>query len=441
MPAERPAGGPKDDPSGKQRLAAAPKAAIGRDVLLPRRSLSIGAIGRGDANRRYRLVASIDKGGMGELFLAEAHAPGQAPRYVVIKRLLADLIDDDKYVAMFANEAEVMSKLDHPNIVRVFDLPVIDGTQCLAMEYVRGRNVQQILARTEDLGQHIPPPVVLRAMSLVLRGLDHAHNYKLPDGRPLDLVHRDVTPGNVLVSFDGDVKLTDFGIAKHQMSAVSTTVGIVKGKARYLAPEQILGEQATPRSDVFSAAGVTLEMLTGVPVFDKGSVPKTLYAIVHGERMDVEQALGFRAPLLVQLLNRALATDPKQRIQTARELADGFEAAARLLGKPVDRDGTGRWLRELYADVDDPLAKFDPRHLEALEHPTVNFRAPPASGSGRVRPDSVSGSALRPDDDDHGSEGLTPLPSLEQRSALDARSATEARGARPRAAAAIPDAP
>src|SRR5687768_1207318 len=306
---------PGSDPSGRAFTGVPPAASMDQEPVLPRRGLSVGSTGRGSGERRYTLVANIERGGMGELFLAELHEENAAPRYVVIKRLLADLLDDDKYIAMFVAEANVMSRLNHPNIVRVFDTPIIDRTQCLAMEYVRGRNVQQVITRCEELNLRMPPPFVLRVMSQILRGLDYAHNYREADGAPLDLVHRDVTPGNVLVSFDGDVKLTDFGIAKSQMSAVSTTVGIVKGKARYLAPEQILGEQATPRSDISSAACVVVEMLIGEPVFDRGSVPKTLYAIVNGERADLEKSLGFRAPLLVQILNRALATDPRARVQ------------------------------------------------------------------------------------------------------------------------------
>lgn len=349
-----------------------------REVRLPRRGLSLGATGQGSGERRYKLVASIDRGGMGELFLAELFEANAPPRYVVVKRLLADLLDDDKYIQMFVSEAEVMSKLNHPNIVKVFDTPQIDGTQCLAMEYVRGRNVQQILARLAELEKKMEPAIVLRVMSQVLRGLDHAHNFRLADGTPLNLVHRDVTPGNVLVSFDGDVKLTDFGIAKHEMSAVSTTVGIVKGKARYLAPEQILGEKATPRSDIFSSAAVVVEMITGVPLFDRGSVPKTLYAIVNSERGDLEATLGFRAPLLVQLLNRALNKDPRARLQTARELAEGFDAAARLLGRPHDREATGAYVRQLYADVDDPLARFDPARIASGPKPIPRMRSEPA---------------------------------------------------------------
>lgn len=301
------------------------------DSGLPRRRLSLGEK-EDERGVKYTIVRTLDRGGMGELFLATMERPGLPPVEVAVKRLLAELLDDEKYVDMFHSEAEVMSRLDHPNIVKVYDTPLIDGSQCLAMEYVNGRSVQQILMRCEETQSLMPPSVVLRIMADILHGLEYAHNYRLDDGTPLNLVHRDVSPGNLLVGFDGHAKLTDFGIAKSRMSAVSTTVGIVKGKARYLSPEQILGEPASPRSDLFSAAAVTAEMLTGIPTFDKPSVPKTLYAIVNGERPDLERQLDFRAPLLVQTLNRALHTDPRQRTQSAGELAQGLEAAGRLLG-------------------------------------------------------------------------------------------------------------
>jgi len=341
--------------------------------ILPRRGLSTGAIGHGSNGRRYRLLAPMERGGMGELFLTLVTEPGQPDRHVVVKRLLADLIDDPKYVEMFKSEAWLMRQLNHDNIVAVYDMPVIDRAQCLAMELVRGKSAQQILAQCESHKTRVPITVALQIMASILRGLEHAHTFKLEDGAPLNLVHRDVSPGNVLVSFGGDVKLTDFGIAKSQMSVVSTTVGIVKGKARYLAPEQILGEAATPRSDIFSAAAVTCELLTGLPTFDCSSVPKTLYAIVNGQRTNLAEQLEVRAPMLVQLLDRALAINPSERVQSAAELAAGLEAQIRVLSSKVPKVEVGDWLTELFAEEEDTLAQFDlpatPAHEEAAtEH-------------------------------------------------------------------------
>lgn len=370
----------------------APSAAMDHD-LLPRPTLPIGATGVGADGAVYEILATIERGGMGELFLARTKPAAGRVEHVVLKRLLADLLEDDKYINMFRSEAQVMAELDHPNIVRVTDMPTVGGTQCLAMEYVHGRNVQQILSRCMELGTHMPPPIVLGIMREVLLGLDYAHRYRLKDGTPLNLVHRDVTPGNVLVSFSGDVKLTDFGIAKSQMSLVSTTVGIVKGKARYLSPEQILGETATPRSDLFSSAAVTCEMLSGVPAFDRGSVPKTLYAIVNGEIPDLDTVLPFRAPLLVQTLRRALETQPDRRMQTAAELAEALEASARLFGPPAGKEAIGAYVSELFRDVYDPLADvLDEDHEAETVH---GFRPLPVEEAPPERPAPNAPTALR----------------------------------------------
>ncbi len=328
------------------------------EPVLARSTFSVGARGRGPEGAEYRVLAPIERGGMGELVLAERQRPHYPAQHVVLKRLLTDLMDDDKYVSMFRSEAEVMSQLDHPNIVSVYGTPTVGGQQCLAMEYIRGRSAQQLLSRTEELSRAIPPQVALRVMIEVLRGLHYAHSFKASDGQPLNLVHRDVTPGNVLISYQGDIKLTDFGIAKSRMSMVSTTVGIVKGKARYLAPEQILGEPATVRSDIFSSAAVICEQLTGVPAFDQGTVPKTLYAIVHGKIPNLERLLPFRAPMLIHTIQRALTVEPAKRIQSAKEFADLLERSLKDLGQFCEKQDVGLYLSDLFEGLDDPLAEY-----------------------------------------------------------------------------------
>ena len=298
---------------------------------------------------KYRILKQIQRGGMGELFLAELV---DRSSQVVLKRLLADFLDDEKYVEMFRSEARVMASLNHPNIVRVFDVPIVDGMQCLAMEYVHGRNIQQVLKRCRTLSTIVPPQIALYLAIQVLKGLHYAHTFMLADGRPLDLVHRDVTPGNVLVSFDGDVKITDFGIAKSKMSSVSTTVGVVKGTTSYLSPEQIRGNYATPRSDVFSCATVLTEILTGNALFDRGTVPPTLFAIVTGERPEVSKMLPFEAPKVAATIERALSTNPQGRFSSAAEFAQGLEEASVEVGS-MTREGLGNFVRQLFHGTDD----------------------------------------------------------------------------------------
>ncbi len=315
---------------------------------MPYRPLSIGAIGHGRRKRSYELQACIAKGGMGEVFVALMREPGRAPRQVVIKRLLRELREDFDHQRMFQSEGEVLAHLDHPNIVAIFDAPIIDGTPCLAIEFVNGRSVSQILDRTDQRGDTVPVQACIFVMVRVLRGLAHAHSAKQDDGTPLNLVHRDITPGNLMLSFDGEVKITDFGISKSQISVVSTTVGIVKGKARYLAPEQILGEPASPRSDLFSTACVVVEMLHGRPLFERATVPKTLYAIVHGQRPPVGDMIGVREPLLVDALETALSTDPKKRQQNASELAEALQRASQAISVPMDERDVSDYLHQLF---------------------------------------------------------------------------------------------
>jgi serine/threonine protein kinase len=320
-------------------------------------SLPVGAIGRGARFDQYEIIDTLQKGGMGEVVLAEAIDTQGKKSRVVLKRLLADLLEDEKYVRMFLLEAQVMSRLDHPNIVKFYDVPQIDGKQCLAMEYVLGVNVHHVLKRCRKLNTQIPPQLAVHIMAEVLQGLHYAHTFVLDDGCPLELVHRDVTPGNLLLSFDGEVKVTDFGISKSKMSQLSTTVGVVKGTTRYLSPEQIRGDQATARSDLFSSATVLVEMLTGAPLFDRGTVPPTLFAIASGQRERIEKLLPVPAPRLAAVLEKALALDPRQRHASARVFRDELIAAASVeLGRLIDRHVLASFLRELFPEKREELA-------------------------------------------------------------------------------------
>jgi eukaryotic-like serine/threonine-protein kinase len=307
---------------------------------------------------RYEIIDTLQRGGMGEVLLADRIDEDGSKTPVVLKRLLADYLADDRYVAMFLVEARVMAQLDHPNIVRLTDMPVIDGKQCLAMEYVHGQSVLQILNRCQTLGTQMPPQIALFIICGVLNGLHYAHTFVLDDGRPLELVHRDITPGNMLVSFEGDVKITDFGIAKSKISSLSTTVGIVKGTTRYLSPEQIRGDLLTPRSDLFSCATVLIEMLTGVPLFDRGNVPSTLFAIVNGQRPEIGKLLPFEAPMLAAILERSLAIDPRARFGSAKELREAIEGAIFEVGHAIDEVGLGAFISELFPEVHGPLVAF-----------------------------------------------------------------------------------
>jgi tRNA A-37 threonylcarbamoyl transferase component Bud32 len=300
---------------------------------------------------------------MGEVLLAEREdALGQRTR-VVLKRLLDDLDDDDgRYLRMLLAEADVMSRLRHPNIVRVFDTPIIDRTQCLAMEWVHGKNLHALLRRCRGLDgrrRGLPPRLALYVVDQVLKGLAYAHAFVLDDGRSLELVHRDITPGNILVSYDGDVKLTDFGIAKSRISRNTTTVGVVKGTTRYLSPEQVRCAEVTARSDLFAAGLVLVELLTGRPVFEHDTVPATLFAIVSSQREDLRRQVPGLPESFVCAIDWALAKEPWDRPSSADELRLALAEGAFALGPPASRAELSDHLRQLFPEDEAPLSAFE----------------------------------------------------------------------------------
>ena len=319
---------------------------------------------------QYTVLSSIRRGGMGELFLADrVDETGRVRHKVVLKRLLADYLEDDSYVRMFRSEAKVMSSLSHPNIVRVFDVPDIDEKQCLAMEYVRGRNLHQIVRACHKIKKKLPPHIAIHIAMEILKGLQYAHTFVLPDGQPLDLVHRDVTPGNILVSYSGDVKITDFGISKSSMSTVQTTVGVIKGTTRYLSPEQVRSREPTPATDLFALATVLTEALSGAPLFARGSVPATLFAIVTGERPPVHDLLPFESPELAQVLEKALSVKPGSRYASAEELRAALMKVSLRQGFSCSREELGDYVRALFGD---PIELSIDASVRAGEVSTIN---------------------------------------------------------------------
>ena len=301
----------------------------------------------------YRIESIIQQGGMGEVFLVTPIDPADPANAspVVLKRLPKVADDEDGYVDMFRAETEVMSTLRHPNVVTVVDSFETEMELGLALEYVRGRNLLQIQRACTTEGIPMPPGVAIHIMLQILEGLHYAHTFVMEDGRPLKLVHRDVTPGNILVGYDGIVKLTDFGISKSALSRVKTRVGVVKGTTRYLAPEQIRAQPMTPRADLFSAGVVLTELLTGEPLFDRSAIAPTLFAIVNGERPEVSQLLPFKASELCIILESALATESNRRPLTARAFADGLRWAAQAQGWTEQREELHELMTRLFPEA------------------------------------------------------------------------------------------
>jgi eukaryotic-like serine/threonine-protein kinase len=278
---------------------------------------------------KYLLLRQLAIGGMAEVYLARQSGPAGFEKECVIKRILPSLAADQQFVNMFLDEARIAARLSHPNIVQIFDLGTIDheggGDYFLAMEHVHGVDLQQIEEAELARGGRIPLPIAVRICSNVAEGLEHAHRATDGRGQPLGLVHRDVTPSNVIVSFDGVAKILDFGIAKAVAKRGRTEVGVIKGKIPYMSPEQVQGEVLDARSDIFSLGTVLYELTTGRKPFE-GSNAASLSAKIMGEIPPSPALLIDNFPAsLAAVIERALAKRSVDRWGSARELHEALE--------------------------------------------------------------------------------------------------------------------
>lgn len=294
----------------------------------------------------YTLLKRIAVGGMSEVFLARR---GQGP-LVVVKQILPQLARDPDLLQLFFDEAELARTLDHPGIVEVFDFGQHEGTHYLAMEYVDGLDLDE-LEKTTRAGGGIG---VARAVHVVRRLADavgYAHCAQDSAGRPLDLVHRDISPQNVFLGVDGAVKLGDFGIARTRLRAIRTETGVLRGKMAYLAPERLSGEAATPAVDIYAIGVVLYEALAGKKPF-AGDDPAMIKGILHGTPEPLRELLGERWAGLAAIAERAMAKRPADRFASAAELSDALasfdapETAAALGAYVLEQRG----IRDLRAE-------------------------------------------------------------------------------------------
>ena len=225
------------------------------------------------ADQRYTIVQKIDSGGMAEVWKGKASSLRGFEKLVAIKRVLPSLSRNKKFISMFLDEARLSLYLNHANVVQTFDIGMAENAYFIVMEWVDGTNLKGLMSVASELGFRIPPEQAVFITIEVCKGLSHAHNRKDPKGRPLAIVHRDVSPPNVLLSREGEVKLVDFGLAKAASQITSTDPGIVKGKFSYLSPEAAHGQTVDGRADVFSAGIVLWEMLAGRKPFDGTTAP------------------------------------------------------------------------------------------------------------------------------------------------------------------------
>ena len=295
----------------------------------------------------YTLVERVAAGGMAEVYVARRRGPHGFEKTVAVKRILPELAQDHDFVSMFVDEARVSARLCHPNVVQVFDFGEESGELYMAMEYVEGTTVAKLVRAAASQDVPLPLEVVLHVILSVLRALEHAHGMRGEQGRPLGLVHRDVSPGNMLVSRGGEVKLTDFGIVRAAELERRTNVGQVKGKLGYMSPEQVLGKDLDPRSDLFTVGIVLAELLTRAPLFGSGNEIAVLERIRDGDVSTFERTAEDVPDDVKRLVYRALAPTPQDRFASAAVFAEAVEEIVRRRRLRIAPSGLAKVARTL----------------------------------------------------------------------------------------------
>jgi serine/threonine-protein kinase len=294
---------------------------------------------------RYAIFAPIASGGMATVYLGRRIGPGGFSRVVAVKCLHEQLARDPGFAAMFIDEARTAARVRHPNVVPTFDV-VLDGNVImLVMEYVPGEALARLQAQSRAAGDHIPVPVISRVVLDVLAGLEAAHTTTDELGHPLQLVHRDVSPQNVIVGTDGAARLIDFGVAKARGRLQSTRDGELKGKISYMAPEQLQG-QVSPQSDVFAVAILLWECLTGERLFDGSNEGSTLHLVLNRAIPKPSDVRPEITPELDDVVMRGLSRDLDIRFASAGLMADALAAAT----APAAARTVAQWVRRMAAD-------------------------------------------------------------------------------------------
>ncbi len=331
--------------------------------MAPRRTRRLG---------RYHLIERIGAGGMARLYRGFTYEEDGFRRDVAVKLLLpvADGEKRERYVKMLTDEFRLISRLRHPNIVEVYELGEADGELFIAMEYVDGRDLRTSLLRARRLARPLPVEDAAHLVAEALDGLHHAHQACDEQGRPLGIVHRDVSPANVLIGFDGHVRLCDFGIAKARDSQVRTRAGIIKGKVRYMSPEQARGKPLDARSDVFATGSVLYEILSGQPPFTGRNELEIIRAVRRAAPPPIREVAPHVPEPLARIVEHAMAPSPAARFPDAGTFRDALKAFATAHGSGYRRTRLASWMRALWEeDIERELRALEELVLDLPEHP------------------------------------------------------------------------
>jgi serine/threonine protein kinase len=297
----------------------------------------------------YYLFERVAVGGMAEVYKGVSYGVEGFERLFAVKRVLPDISEDQEFIEMFIDEAKIAVQLTHANIGQIFELGNAEGSYFIAMEFVQGKDGRAIFDRARSRAEHLSIPMVCHIIKEVCEALEYAHNKRNDRGESLDLIHRDVSPQNVLVSYDGEVKLIDFGIAKAAGKASKTQAGILKGKFSYMSPEQVRGKPIDKRSDLFSLGVCLYELLTLERCFSGESDFSTLEKVREADFRRPTQINRDIPPELEKIVYRALARDPDQRFQNASDFQDALQKFLYQSGAFYSRKDLAAFMRATFA--------------------------------------------------------------------------------------------
>nr|AAD42853.1 serine/threonine kinase PKN7 [Myxococcus xanthus DZF1] len=299
---------------------------------------------------RYQLLSRLATGGMAQIYLARPQG-AEPDKRVVVKRILPHLAENDDFVKMFLDEARIAARLNHPNVVQIFDLGAQDDSFFIAMEYIHGDDLRRLWRQSELMGQPLPVPLVCRILIEACAGLDYAHKRTDPTtGRPLGIVHRDVSPQNILVTFEGGVKVVDFGIAKAADQATVTRSGVLKGKYSYMSPEQAAGMRVDCRADIFALGIVLYELLTSTRLFKRPNDIQTLTAVSECRVLPPSHVTSRVPADLDAIVLKALAKELPDRYQEAAHLQHALEEWLRVHQAPASSAHLSAFMKEVFAE-------------------------------------------------------------------------------------------
>ena len=349
---------------------------------------------------QYRLLERIALGGMAEVFLAVRPGVEGFQKQVAIKRIRPHLSDEDAFVQMFLHEAKLAAQLHHPNIVQIHDLGQIAGSYYIAMEHISGRDMSRVVPKAAKLGIPFPLEYALHIAAATLDGLAYAHAKKDDEGAPMNIVHRDITPENIMVSWTGNVKILDFGIAKATTQTDQTKAGEIKGKLSYMSPEQAKGKTLDARSDIFTLGVVLYEWLTGTKLFTGENEMAVLRSIVDGKIYPPSYFRDDIPPEIEDVLMKALAKDRDLRYQAARDMQYELQQWLHQAEFTPSASHVANFMKQIFADE---LEAERARHagarraVEAVPAPTIPPPIPRDDEAPTQAPRPISRPLSRPE--------------------------------------------